>query len=218
MSRCQASVAQAALTRYQKHANCERSDGVVRLPPSGGRSRLLAWWGLLELRPTRDRVRGFRICRPAHVSSAEGSPGPPTSYAEFCRTHPLGCQNVEIERQSPPYGDYQPQGRSALVKQVVRLPVPVRRVLGANDYLIALVDSTSIRRRSFVGDCFCISGIGRAVMPREGVVCLPVCPAFPLGFLARACGGGGSGDGGCWWAERGVVEPVELVFPRPVPG
>ena len=48
---------------------------------------------------------------------------------------------MEIERQSPPFGEYQPQGRSALVKQVVRLPVTVRRLLGVNDYVIALVDS-----------------------------------------------------------------------------
>lgn len=41
----------------------------------------------------------------------------------------------------PPYGAYQPAGRSALVRRVVRVPVPIRRVLGVNDYVAAAVDS-----------------------------------------------------------------------------
>lgn len=63
------------------------------------------------------------------------------------------------------------------------------------------------------------SGVGRAVILRVGVGCRPVCPAFPLGFLARACGGGWSGgsDRG-WWPECCGVERVELVFPGPVTG
>ncbi len=47
----------------------------------------------------------------------------------------------EIELARPPYGEYQPVGRSVLVKRVVALPATVRRVLGVNDYVVALVDS-----------------------------------------------------------------------------
>lgn len=48
---------------------------------------------------------------------------------------------MQIERVRPPYGAYQPVGRSALVRRVVRVPVPIRRVLGVNDYVVAAVDS-----------------------------------------------------------------------------
>jgi hypothetical protein len=54
---------------------------------------------------------------------------------------PSSLRAVEIEPRSLPFGTYQPKGRSALVKHVVRLPVTVRRALGVNDYVIALVDS-----------------------------------------------------------------------------
>lgn len=48
---------------------------------------------------------------------------------------------VQIERVRPPYGTYKPVGRSALVSRVVSVPVPIRRLLGVNDFLVASVDS-----------------------------------------------------------------------------
>lgn len=47
----------------------------------------------------------------------------------------------EIAPIEPPYGNYQPVGRSVLVKRVATLPVLVRRAIGVNDYVVALVDS-----------------------------------------------------------------------------
>lgn len=48
---------------------------------------------------------------------------------------------MNTERNDLPYGPYQPVGRSAMVERVMLLPRPVRKVLGANDYIIAAVDS-----------------------------------------------------------------------------
>lgn len=48
---------------------------------------------------------------------------------------------MTIERTGPPYGEYLPVGRSELVKHILILPISVRKLLGANDYLIAIVDS-----------------------------------------------------------------------------
>ena len=72
--------------------------------------------------------------------------------------------------------------------------MPGVRVRTAARILLDVGDaSASMRRCSFVGDRFCISGVGRAVILRVGVGCRPVCPAFPLGSLLVPVGAGGQG-------------------------
>ena len=65
---------------------------------------------------------------------------------------------------------------SGLQDRVADAAVQAGQIPGVGDSLRSPLDdiagqiaSASIRRRSFVGDRFCISGIGRAAMPREGV-------------------------------------------------
>ena len=65
-------------------------------------------------------------------------------------------------------------------------PAAVGSLSPGRRFLALLVDSTSIRRRSFVGDGFGILGGGVTAVRGEGVECPPVCPAFPLQVPGRA--------------------------------
>ena len=80
--------------------------------------------------------------------------------------------------------------------------------------------SAWMRRPLFVSEDSRDFLLARPVISWVGVGDPPVCPAFPLGFLARVptVGVDRSGAGGRWLGHGRVVEGGELLLPGPVAG